>query len=76
MQFRGRGLRAEIVPDAATYSLLSGDPLTVHHYGTEAHVNGDESLTLPIPAPERRPAPEQPPHRRPRSAARREQDEG
>ncbi|WP_435797146.1 hypothetical protein [Streptomyces albidoflavus] len=28
-------MRAEIVSDAATYSLLSGDPLTVHHYGTE-----------------------------------------
>ncbi|MFD6861641.1 glycoside hydrolase family 65 protein [Streptomyces diastaticus] len=74
LQFRGRGLRVEIVSDAATYSLLSGDGLTIHHHGREAHVNGDEPLTLPIPAPERRPAPEQPPHRRPRTAGRPERD--
>ncbi|GAA2573339.1 glycoside hydrolase family 65 protein [Streptomyces lienomycini] len=70
LQFRGRCLRVEIGPDKATYSLLAGDPLTIHHHGTEAHVNGDGPVTLAISPPKRRPTPEQPPHRRPGAADR------
>ncbi|MFG3102036.1 glycoside hydrolase family 65 protein [Streptomyces sp. NPDC048182] len=65
LQFRGRCLRVEIVADKATYTLLSGEPLTLHHHGTPVAVNGDGPVGCPIPAAERRPTPEQPPHRRP-----------
>ncbi|MEU9517388.1 glycosyl hydrolase family 65 protein [Streptomyces sp. NPDC048224] len=65
LQFRGRCLQVEIGPDRASYSLLGGPPLTIHHHGTEVHVNGDGPVTLGITAPKWRPTPEQPPHRRP-----------
>ncbi|MGW1128782.1 glycoside hydrolase family 65 protein [Streptomyces sp. NPDC002526] len=65
LQFRGRCLQVEIGPDKATYSLLLGDPLTIHHHGTEAHVDGEGPVTLAIAPPERRPTPEQPLHRSP-----------
>ncbi|WP_217143435.1 glycoside hydrolase family 65 protein [Streptomyces sp. AC627_RSS907] len=65
LQFRGRCLSVEIDADKATYTLLNGSPLTIHHHGTEVAVNGDGPVTLAIPAPKWRPAPEQPPHRRP-----------
>lgn len=65
LQFRGRCLQVEIGPDRASYSLLAGPPLTIHHHGTEVRVDGDEPVTLGISAPKWRPTPEQPPHRRP-----------
>ncbi|KFG71743.1 glycoside hydrolase family 65 protein [Streptomyces mutabilis] len=65
LQFRGRCLRVEVRADRATYTLLAGEPLTIHHHGTPLAVNGDGPVTRTIPAPERRPTPEQPPHRRP-----------
>ncbi|MGI5391280.1 glycoside hydrolase family 65 protein [Streptomyces sp. CA-251251] len=65
LQFRGRCLRVEIDADKATYTLLLGEPLTIHHHGTALPVNGDGPVTRAIPAPKRRPTPEQPPHRRP-----------
>ncbi|GAA3980409.1 glycosyl hydrolase family 65 protein [Streptomyces marokkonensis] len=65
LQFRGRCLRVEIGADSATYTLLSGSPLTIHHHGSALTVNGDGPVTRAVPAPERRPTPEQPPHRRP-----------
>ncbi|MEU9602586.1 glycosyl hydrolase family 65 protein [Streptomyces sp. NPDC048109] len=70
LQFRGRCLRVEIGPDRASYSLLAGPPLTIHHHGTEVRVDGDEPVTLGISAPKWRPTPEQPPHRRPGVADR------
>ncbi|WP_435253284.1 glycoside hydrolase family 65 protein [Streptomyces tendae] len=65
LQFRGRCLQVEIGPDRASYSLLAGPPLTIHHHGTEVQVTGDEPVTLGVSAPKWRPTPEQPPHRRP-----------
>ncbi|MGV9291914.1 glycoside hydrolase family 65 protein [Streptomyces sp. NPDC003719] len=65
LQFRGRCLSVEIEADKATYTLLMGDPLTIHHHGSPVLMNGDGPVTLPVPAPERRPTPEQPPYRRP-----------
>ncbi|MFF4470010.1 glycoside hydrolase family 65 protein [Streptomyces sp. NPDC001599] len=65
LQFRGRCLQVEIGPDRASYSLLGGPPLTIHHHGSEVHVDGAEPVTLGISAPKWRPTPEQPPHRRP-----------
>ncbi|WP_159330004.1 glycoside hydrolase family 65 protein [Streptomyces tendae] len=65
LQFRGRCLQVEIGPDRASYSLLAGPPLTIHHHGAEVHVTGDEPVTLGVSASKWRPTPEQPPHRRP-----------
>ncbi|MBQ1095135.1 glycoside hydrolase family 65 protein [Streptomyces sp. b94] len=65
LQFRGRCLRVEIRADQATYTLLEGAPLTIHHHGAALTVDGDGPVTRAVPAPKRRPTPEQPPHRRP-----------
>jgi alpha,alpha-trehalose phosphorylase len=65
LQFRGRCVSVEIEADKATYKLLMGDPLTIHHHGQPVLMNGDGPVTRPIPTPKRRPTPEQPPHRRP-----------
>ncbi|TRV76822.1 glycoside hydrolase family 65 protein [Streptomyces sp. 130] len=65
LQFRGRCLQVEIKPDKATYSLLLGESLTIHHHGREVHVNGEGPVTLAISPPKRRPTPKQPLHRSP-----------
>ncbi|UXI82248.1 family 65 glycosyl hydrolase [Streptomyces vinaceusdrappus] len=65
LQFRGRCLRVEVGSDKATYTLLDGEPLTIQHHGEAVTVNGDGPVTRAVPAPKRRPTPEQPPHRRP-----------
>lgn len=48
LQFRGRCLQVEIGPDRASYSLLGGPPLTIHHHGSEVRVDGAEPVTLGI----------------------------
>ncbi|MFV0132222.1 glycoside hydrolase family 65 protein [Streptomyces sp. HMX87] len=65
LQFRGRCVRVEIAAGEATYTLLSGPPLTIRHHGTEVALNGDGPVRRPVPDVKRRPTPEQPPHRRP-----------
>ncbi|MFG2127354.1 glycoside hydrolase family 65 protein [Streptomyces sp. NPDC048751] len=65
LQLLGRRLRVEIGPDKATYTLLSGPPLTIRHHGEEVALNGDGPAVRTIPAPPERQTPEQPPHRKP-----------
>ncbi|MGW4567469.1 glycoside hydrolase family 65 protein [Streptomyces sp. NPDC004561] len=65
VQFRGRRLRVEIGADKATYALLDGPPLTLHHHGEPLTVSGGEPTVRAVPHAVRRPAPEQPPHRAP-----------
>ncbi|WP_077797225.1 glycoside hydrolase family 65 protein [Streptomyces sp. JHA26] len=65
LQFRGRCVSVEIEADKVTYRLLNGAPLTIHHHGSPVLMNGNGPVTRAVPAPERRPTPEQPPHRRP-----------
>ncbi|MEU1408349.1 glycosyl hydrolase family 65 protein [Streptomyces sp. NPDC005728] len=67
LQFRGRRLRVEIGADKATYTLLSGPPLTLHHHGEALRVSTDEPAVRPVPQVIARPAPEQPVHRTPNS---------
>ncbi|MET7440741.1 glycoside hydrolase family 65 protein [Streptomyces sp. NPDC004082] len=67
VEILGRRLRVEVKPAAATYTLLSGEPLTVHHYGEPLTVDADKARQRDIPKTRQRPAPEQPPHRRPNS---------
>jgi hypothetical protein len=42
-------LRVEIRPRYATYELLSGDSLTIHHHGEPVTLDGDEPRRLDIP---------------------------
>ncbi|MET9405243.1 glycosyl hydrolase family 65 protein [Streptomyces sp. NPDC002935] len=65
LELLGRRLRVEIQQDEATYTLATGDPLEIHHYREPFTVDADKPHSLPIPAPRLRPAPDQPPHRRP-----------
>ncbi|MFF4056383.1 glycoside hydrolase family 65 protein [Streptomyces sp. NPDC001668] len=62
-----RCLRVEIGPDKATYTLMSGAPLTIRHHGEALTVNGDGPVVRPVPPARDRPAPSQPPHRGPRA---------
>ncbi|MFR0355340.1 glycoside hydrolase family 65 protein [Streptomyces sediminimaris] len=65
VQFLGRRLRLEIGPDKATYTLLSGPPLTIRHHGEPLTLHGDDPAVRAVPRPPSRPAPVQPPHRAP-----------
>ncbi|MFK4101935.1 glycoside hydrolase family 65 protein [Streptomyces sp. NPDC019531] len=60
-----RCLRVEIGPDKATYTLMSGAPVTIRHHGIALTLNGDGPVVRAVPPPEDRPAPRQPPHRDP-----------
>ncbi|MFF6918490.1 glycosyl hydrolase family 65 protein [Streptomyces sp. NPDC012466] len=63
--FLGRCLRVELTADQATYTLTSGQPLTIHHHGSELTVSEEAPVSRPIPELTHRPAPSQPPHRAP-----------
>ncbi|KPI22639.1 Kojibiose phosphorylase [Actinobacteria bacterium OK074] len=65
LQIRGSRLRVEIGRTAATYTLLQGDELTLHHHGEPVTVDGNKPQHREIPLLKPRPAPEQPLHRRP-----------
>ncbi|MGW5234755.1 glycoside hydrolase family 65 protein [Streptomyces nodosus] len=65
LQLRGRRLRVEIGRGTATYTLLTGEPLTIHHHGVPLVLDADKPHLLDIPPRRPRPAPDQPPHRRP-----------
>ncbi|MFD9003578.1 glycoside hydrolase family 65 protein [Streptomyces sp. NPDC059582] len=65
LQLMGRRLRVEIGQDKATYTLLSGPPLTIRHHGEPVTLNGDGPAVRPVPPAVARQAPEQPPHRSP-----------
>ncbi|MGF1240712.1 glycosyl hydrolase family 65 protein [Streptomyces sp. SID8499] len=66
LRFRGRRLKVEITQETATYTLLAGPELTVRHHGDAVPLSPDApSAARTVPAPKHRPAPEQPPHRRP-----------
>jgi alpha,alpha-trehalose phosphorylase len=59
MRYRGRILHVQVRHEAATYTLIEGDPLPVTHHGEQVTVGADE-VTLKIPAPRLLPPPVQP----------------
>src|SRR6266516_2382990 len=63
--FRGCRLRVEVRAREATYRLLDGSPLVVHHHGEEILLPVDEPITRPIPPIQAGPRPTQPPGREP-----------
>jgi alpha,alpha-trehalose phosphorylase len=65
--FRNRRLGVEVTATEATYRLLAGGPLTVHHHGEEVPLTVDQPATWPIPDIEAGPRPTQPPGRAPRA---------
>ncbi|MFG2025754.1 glycoside hydrolase family 65 protein [Streptomyces sp. NPDC048825] len=65
LQVLDRCLRVEVHATAATYTLLSGPPLTIDHYGEPLTLVPDEPRSRETPPVKPRPAPDQPPHRRP-----------
>ncbi|MCW7940777.1 glycosyl hydrolase [Streptomyces hygroscopicus] len=63
---RGRRLRVEMVRGTATYTLLDGEPLTIHHHGEPVTLDADKPYALGIPPGKPAgPAPQQPLHRSP-----------
>ncbi|MEV6945110.1 glycosyl hydrolase family 65 protein [Streptomyces sp. NPDC051172] len=66
LQLLGRRLRVEVGPDKATYTLLSGPPLTIRHHESPVTLRDDGPVVREIPQLPARPAPQQPPHRSPR----------
>ncbi|MFG3024281.1 glycoside hydrolase family 65 protein [Streptomyces sp. NPDC048254] len=65
LQLRGSRLRVEIGADKATYTLLDGPPLTVHHHGEPVTVGTDSPAVRAVPPVRPGPTPQQPPHRAP-----------
>ncbi|WP_406431526.1 family 65 glycosyl hydrolase [Streptomyces sp. NBC_00631] len=65
LQLRGSRLRVEIGADKATYTLLDGPPLTVHHHGEPVTVGTDGPAVRAVPPARPGPTPAQPPHRAP-----------
>jgi alpha,alpha-trehalose phosphorylase len=63
--FRGRRMKVEVEPGRATYTLLEGDPLTIHHYGEELTISGEEPSVRELQTPPRRRPPKQPAGRAP-----------
>ncbi len=63
--FRGSRLRVEVTATEATYRLLDGPPLKVHHHGEEIFLPADGAITRPIPPVKAGPRPTQPPGRAP-----------
>jgi len=66
LQFRGRGLQVGIEPEQATYTVQSGPPLSLWHYGEELEVAGGSPVNRALPpVPDVEPV-EQPHGKRPR----------
>ncbi|CAL9343188.1 putative glycosyl hydrolase [Streptomyces sp. enrichment culture] len=65
LQLLGRRLRVEITQEKATYTLLSGPPLRIGHHGEPVTLSTDGPAVRTVPTAADRPAPGQPPHRRP-----------
>jgi alpha,alpha-trehalose phosphorylase len=65
LMFRGCRLRVEVTATEATYRLLEGSPLKVHHHDEEILLPVDGAVTRPIPPIKAGPRPRQPPGREP-----------
>ena len=59
--FRRRLIKVEVLDGKAEYTLLSGEPMEILHYGDAYVLGEDEPLRLSVPEPPDLPAPNQPP---------------
>ncbi|MGW4440836.1 glycoside hydrolase family 65 protein [Streptomyces sp. NPDC004596] len=67
LQYRTRRLHVEIGAEKATYTLLAGPPLRLHHHGEALTVGADEPAVRAVPPVRSRTVPRQPAHRAPSS---------
>jgi alpha,alpha-trehalose phosphorylase len=65
LEIWGRRLGVEIKTGIATYTLLAGPSMTIRHHGEALTLTADSPTSRPVPDATDRPAPEQPPGRRP-----------
>jgi alpha,alpha-trehalose phosphorylase len=65
VQFRQRCVRVDISHQQATYTLLAGTELEIHHHGSPLTVTKDAPCSGPLPAIPDLPEPQQPPSRGP-----------
>ncbi|MER0484674.1 glycosyl hydrolase family 65 protein [Streptomyces sp. Edi2] len=65
VQFRRRCVRVDITHQQATYTLLEGAELEIHHHGSPLTVTKDAPCSGPVPAAPDLPEPQQPPGRAP-----------
>lgn len=72
LELLGRRVRVEIGRGSAAYTLLSGDPLVIHHHGESLTVEVDKISRRDIPPLKPLASPSQPEHRRPHRATARE----
>jgi alpha,alpha-trehalose phosphorylase len=71
VMYRHREVVVEVDHEAATYTLLAGDPVELVHHGERFTASGDEPVTRPLPdLPKVEPV-RQPPGREPRKRERR-----
>ncbi len=63
-------LRIEVEPTQATYTLLTGESLAIHHYGEPITVTADQPVQCPIPPANQLEPPTQPRGRAPRRRRR------
>jgi alpha,alpha-trehalose phosphorylase len=66
LRYRNRIVHVEVRSRAATYSLLSGDPMPITHHGQQVSL-GPDPVTVDIPPIEPLPSPSQPAGRAPQS---------
>jgi alpha,alpha-trehalose phosphorylase len=64
-QYRERCIKVEVEHEAATYTLVSGEPIEIAHHGEPLELNGEGPSMRPIPPAPEREAPSQPPGRAP-----------
>ncbi|MDR5699571.1 glycoside hydrolase family 65 protein [Agromyces aerolatus] len=70
IKLAGHTLRLDVRPDATTYRLSDGPPVTVHHFGEPVELLAGHPLTCAAPPlPDPGPRPTQPRHRAPRDFA-------
>jgi alpha,alpha-trehalose phosphorylase len=67
----------DVTPPSATYTLVTGDGLSVWHHGTEVKLTAGDAVSCPIPpAPRAGPVPRQPAGREPGAERAPVSDEG
>lgn len=66
VRYRGRRIGVSVEAERATYELLDGRAVTVRHFGEDVRLTATAAPEQrPVPQLPRRPAPDQPRHRRP-----------
>ena len=70
IRWQGRTLHLEIAPDATTYRVSAGEPMSIRHFGEAVELTSGTDVTMPTPAlPDPGERPTQPKGREPRPFA-------